>query len=363
MRAYLLAAIVTAAVLGLAPGFAAADQKSAETALKEKGLKKFGANFCVPEEQELTKQLKDLRVVQKQLLQAEHALAEVESQAAHAKDYLKECYQRQAELSRQLNQTRNNKQYNQIVGAINEVAAEITSLEDGKAMEKAVEEARAAASAEREKYTQGLLDARALVAKAEEQYQALSTDSDVTKLLEEYNDGAAREFALGPSRPFAANVKALVKLEEKVLSEVIPLRREGRLFFVDVVFNGDAANTREMAIDTGASIVSLPYALAKSVGLEPDENSEVLQMEMADGSVVPGRKVFAKQLRVGKFVAEDVECVVMPADLPNAAPLLGQTFLEKFGYRIDSDQQKLIMSQVMGEEAKPTRGARRGNNE
>ena len=43
----------------------------------------------------------------------------------------------------------------------------------------------------------------------------------------------------------------------------------------------------------------------------------------------------------------------MPAELPNAAPLLGQTFLDKFGYKIDSDQQKLVMSKVEAEGAAP----------
>jgi clan AA aspartic protease (TIGR02281 family) len=359
MRVSWLLAIACTSISLFAPTAALADQQSAESALKEKGLKRFGANFCVPEEQELTKLLKDMRVVQKDLAQAEKALVEAESQASHAKEYLQECFRQRAALTRQLTQTRNAKQHNQIVAQINQLEAEIVTLQDGEAMEKALEEARATTSAERERYTQGLLDARALVTKAEAQYQELAVDPEVVTLIDEYNKDAARDYALGPSRPFAASVKALAKLEEKVLSEVISLRREGRLFFVDVVFNGDAANTREMAIDTGASIVSLPYALAKSVGLEPDENSEVLRMEMADGSIVPARKVFAKELRVGKFIAEDVECVVMPEDLPNAAPLLGQTFLEKFGYRIDSDQQKLIMTQVKKEEEKPVRGGRR----
>ncbi len=363
MQRFILPVLIVAAVASWSPASAWADQKSAEAGLKVKGLKRFGANFCVPEEQELAKLLKDVRAGERQLSLAEKALVEAEAQESNAKLYLQQCFQRRAELTRQLTQTRNVKQHNQIVATINEIEAEIVTLQDSEAMKKALEDARAAASGEREKYMQGLLDARKLVSGAEAKYAELAADEQVVALIEEFNDGATRPSTLGPSRSFVAGVKALVKLEEKVLSEEIPLRREGRLFFVDVVFNGDAANTHEMAIDTGASIVSLPFALAKSVGLEPDEKSEVLRMEMADGSIVPARKVFAAELRVGKFIAKDVECVVMPAELPNAAPLLGQTFLEKFGYKIDSDQQKLIMTQVKAEEEKPARGARRRNGE
>ncbi|MDZ4779013.1 MAG: retropepsin-like aspartic protease [Planctomycetia bacterium] len=336
-----------------------ADSKSAEAALKEQGLKRNGVNFCVPEEQQLAKILKDARAMQKDLLVVERELLQVEEHAANAKQYVQECFQRRAALTRQLTNARNVKEHNQMVAAINELEAEIVRLENGEEMKKAVDSARAAAAGGREKYVQALLDARSLVGKTEAQYKLLADDSDVTALIAEFNEGQPKEYGLGPSRGFAASVKALAKLEEKVLSEEIPLRREGGLFFVAVVFNGEASNTHEMAIDTGASIVSLPYALAKAVGLEPDENSELMQMSMADGSIVPGRKVFAKEIRVGKFKVENVECVVMPAELPNAAPLLGQTFLDKFGYKIDSDQQKLVMSKVEAEKAAPKRGARK----
>ncbi len=350
------------ALLAASVSVARADSKTAEAALKEKGLKRVGANYCVGEEQELAKILKDSRAVQKQLLLVERALDDAEGYAAHAKQYVQECFQRRAALTKQLTQARNVKEHNQIVAAINELEAEIVRLQDGEEMKKSLDDARAAASTEREKYMQGLLDARSLVGRAEEQYRAHAEDTEVTSLITEYNEGQAREFALGPSRGFTANVKALVKLEAKVLSEEIPLRREGGLFFVAVVFNGQASNTHEMAIDTGASIVCLPYSLAKAVGLEPDEKSELMQLSMADGSIVPGRKVFAKEIRVGKFTVENVECVVMPAELPNAAPLLGQTFLDKFGYKIDSDQQKLIMSQVKTE-GESKRGARKRSEE
>lgn len=332
-----------------AVGEALADAKTAEAALKDQGLKRFGANFVVPEEQELTKTLKEARAAEKELLAAARALTDVENQAANAKQYLQQCFQRRAELTRRLTQTRNVKLHNQMVAEIHEIEAEIARLESGEAIEKALQDARAAASGEREKFTQGLLDARDLVQKVETRYQALAGDAAVAALIGEYNDGQSRKLTLGPSRTFQAAVKALAKLEENILSDEIQLRREGRLFYVNVVFNGSAENTHEMAIDTGASIVSLPYSIAKAVGLEPDANSEVLQMQMADGSVVPAHKVFAKEMRIGPFVAENVECVVMPASFPDAAPLLGQTFLENFGYRIDSDQQKLFLTQMKEE--------------
>lgn len=356
-RLGLLATIIT--LLCAAP--VRADSKSAEAALKDKGLKRVGVSFCLPEEQELARLLKATRALQKDLLLAERSLYDIEEQAANAKQYVQECFRRRAELTRQLANARNAKQHNQMVAAINELEAEIVRLQNSEAMKQALDTARAAAAAEREAYVQNLLDARALVGKSEAEYKLLAEDGEVAALIAEFNLGQSKDAALGPSRGFLAGVKALAKLEEKILSEEIPLRREGGLFFVPVVFNGEAGNTHEMAIDTGASIVSLPYALAKAVGLEPNEQSELMRMEMADGSIVPGRKVIAKELRVGKFIVENVECVVMPAELPNAAPLLGQTFLDKFGYKIDSDQQRLIISKVEADGSASPRSGRPRN--
>jgi hypothetical protein len=69
-------------------------------------------------------------------------------------------------------------------------------------------------------------------------------------------------------------------------------------------------------------------------------------MQMADGHVVEGKKLVAGSIRVGKFEVEKVDVVVMPASLPNAASLLGQSFLKHFTYKIDTANSKLVMTKV-----------------
>lgn len=86
----------------------------------------------------------------------------------------------------------------------------------------------------------------------------------------------------------------------------------------------------------------------------PTENSSArhsafdptIRVSLADGSIVEAKQVFASSVRVGKFTVEHVECAVMPADLPNAEPLLGLSFLKHFTFKIDSDKSKLVMSKI-----------------
>jgi predicted aspartyl protease len=51
---------------------------------------------------------------------------------------------------------------------------------------------------------------------------------------------------------------------------------------------------------------------------------------------------------VGRFEVDSVECAVMPPNLPNAAAILGMSFLRHFSFKIDSDTGLLTMSKVEG---------------
>ena len=102
----------------------------------------------------------------------------------------------------------------------------------------------------------------------------------------------------------------------------------------------------EMAIGTGASVIALPWAAAVAANLEPGSDDPEVQMQMADGRVISGRRVIAESARVGKFVVDNVECVAMPPEAVAAAPLLGQSFLQNFTYKIDSGKGTLRMSRI-----------------
>jgi predicted aspartyl protease len=100
--------------------------------------------------------------------------------------------------------------------------------------------------------------------------------------------------------------------------------------------------------------------MAKEVGLTPGPEAPEVQLTLADGHVVTAKLVVADKVRVGKFIAEHVDCAVLQPDLPNAAALLGMSFLQNFIFKIDGEKGHLVMSRVDAPEQPRGRQPRRG---
>ncbi len=98
---------------------------------------------------------------------------------------------------------------------------------------------------------------------------------------------------------------------------------------------------------SGLAVTSKPLPEEPS-SLPPRPQTEVV---VASGDL-------AESVRVGKFTVENVECAVMPAEAALAGPLLGQTFLKNFAYKIDRAKGKLVMTKLEAPSTKsPTRGS------
>jgi hypothetical protein len=64
--------------------------------------------------------------------------------------------------------------------------------------------------------------------------------------------------------------------------------------------------------------------------------------------VIEADLVTAPTVRVGRFVAKNVRCAVLPANLDKAEALLGMSFLGQYNFKIDKEQSKLILATVGG---------------
>ena len=112
----------------------------------------------------------------------------------------------------------------------------------------------------------------------------------------------------------------------------------------EVTFNGK--HTKELAIDSGSSVISLPFKMASEMGLEPPGSAETVVLVLADGREVEAKRITIPTLRVGKFTVENVDAAVMPAELVRAAPILGMSFLRNFKFDINSETGKLTLTRV-----------------
>ena len=161
---------------------------------------------------------------------------------------------------------------------------------------------------------------------------------------------------LGPSPQFLSNVKLLERIEKSVISDSVDLHKEGGVFWVNVTFNGKV--TKPMVFDTGASLTTLPAALAAEIGLTPTSSDPVIRCETADGTVVEAKQKTIPSLRVGRFTINNVVCVVMPPGKGNVAPLLGQSFHRHFTHKFTPESGHLVMSKVEAAEPVQSKAVR-----
>ena len=332
-----------------------ADDAKGYELLKEKGLKGSAGFYIVAEETELTKGLIDIRTIERAVNLAQKAFAQYEKQRAENEQIILRLRNANRQLRDQLDRSRNNTElYNRIIGQLNTNQEELQTREKESFSEDSGKDVRAKLSKARDEFLTKLLSLRKAVDAANKKYEELSAEKSVKDAVEAANKELEKEYELGPSKAFANNVKALEKLEAKILSESIALRKESNTWRIDVVLNGKGP--MPMVFDTGASSISLPYSMAREIGLSISEDAPKVRVSIADGSTVTATKHTIDTVRVGKFEATNVECLVMPANFTNVPPLLGGAFINRFNYKMDPNTGKLTLSKMEGaEEPKSTK--------
>lgn len=108
-----------------------------------------------------------------------------------------------------------------------------------------------------------------------------------------------------------------------------------RLFRSEGEINGRAVSG---VVDTGASVMVLPAALARRLGIATGAGSEV-DVQTAAGRR-SGRQVRLEQVRLGPLQARAVDAVIVEVDLPYV--LFGNSFLQDF--RLQWEQGRLTLS-------------------
>lgn len=342
----LLALVFLGIPAGPCLGDEAADKtKAAEGVLAEKGLRKASGGYVLADEVRLSKMLGEASALQKKVVLASRELGLVEKKEQASQKAIVDMFQMRSAIRAQLTNTNNVKQQNKLVLQLSELGDRIAFLQEGKDLKKEIQDVRAKFNGVRESYVQHLLDMRKLADQLMEKYADLAADPQVTEALATLAPEGAAPVELAASKSLETGLRGLKKLEDKVLSETIKLTRTpGNIYMLSVVFQEKF--TEEIGIDTGSSVVCLPWAMAKRTGLVPGPSAATVKLQLADGSVIEGKQVTAPSVRVGKFTVENVECVVLPENLPNAAPLLGMSFLQYFSYKINSETDELAMTKV-----------------
>jgi clan AA aspartic protease (TIGR02281 family) len=302
------------------------------------------AGISLEAEKELTKAFADANALKRKLVAAAKEQQAAEQQIEELRADLRQRLENSVEMnSRLANLQDNPAAHNQLVGEVNANNNAIKLLEQMQEQSKKdIDVVRKKANSARESYVQQIAEIRTLVDRLSERYKALKSDTDVQKALADYNSIANTNLEIKPSTYFVSSVKKLEQLEMTVVSEKIPLRREGNRYYASVVINGKSP--QEMIVDAGATSVVLPYQVAVECGVKPEEATITVTVTLADWSRVKSKQVVLDSVRVGKLTAEHVECLVLPSEAQNAPAILGMSFLSRFNFSING--QELVLSKI-----------------
>ncbi|MFN7730827.1 MAG: TIGR02281 family clan AA aspartic protease [Pirellula sp.] len=318
-----------------------------DQSLKEMGLRRSGVNLMLEEESQLQKNLLAEAQIRKEMKKFLPEFQKMEAEDLRRAAELQAARGRVAQIQVLLAQGLPVNQHNQLVAENNVLVNLVNNYEMDKVWPEQLRQSRAKRNKILERYTENMLEARKAANQLQEKWQDLERDDEYKEIVEELSTQLKQSVTPGPSRGFRKMISDLEKLEEKVLSDVIPLEVFGKnTFTLRVTVNGE--ETVDMVLDSGAGIVLLPSETAKKLDIETTDASPDIQLVLADGRIVIAKRVSIPVVRVGRFEVNEVEAAILPPELVNAEPLLGMSFLKNFQFKVDSEAKTLTMSEIEG---------------
>jgi clan AA aspartic protease (TIGR02281 family) len=130
------------------------------------------------------------------------------------------------------------------------------------------------------------------------------------------------------------------------VSEEIPLKNAGGVYVVGVRING--AITLDFIVDTGASDVLIPadvaMTLARAGTISGSDFIGDQSYQLGDGSTLKSERFILRELKIGNRAVQNV---VASIGSVRGEPLLGQSFLARFGsWSVDNNRHCLVLGEL-----------------
>ena len=330
------------------PALDPVDAASAKALLEGRGVRVTSGGLALNDEVAFNRKLADATKARRAVFDATKQWKEMQKKEAGGLAAVAKLTEAHVQLNAQLATVPENNitLHNRLVGLINANIGQIDLMDKAtKQIKEQVNSLRSKANQAREAYVQQILDLRTLASSITARYGQLASDPVVQKAVAQWSESQGKPMELAQTRTFTSSLSRLGTLEDTVLSESIELRKSsGDTHYVSVVINSE--HTREMVLDSGASLVCLPSTMASDMGITVSSLNPKIVLVLADGRQIDAHLVQLKSVRVGKFTVEDVDCAVLSADATHAVPLLGMSFLGNFKFEVDSADGKLTMVKV-----------------
>lgn len=122
---------------------------------------------------------------------------------------------------------------------------------------------------------------------------------------------------------------------------------KGQSIMLDAVLNKDVP--ANLVLDTGATFIILKKEMAERLGISLEDAKLDAILIMADGRRVSAKYIQLDSVRVGDVEAQRVGAAIMTENSASAGfadGLLGMSFLKRFNFKIDYNNQKLILEKL-----------------
>ena len=334
-------------------------EREALAVLRKHGLARAGEAYCLLQaERDLSSLIKKIDAADakvRKLQRQQPAPAAVKSAGSDVSDQIRLMKDELLRLNKQLATVKNTLENNRLVGRINELKLRIEELEDQAPAERRrqerdleeqqlkLEKHRQTINETRQEYIECVERARRLAHELDEQYAAVVKIDEVAEAVSFLNGHQGRTLKVGPSSRYGRLVQRVEALVKTIESDVITLRRERGVWWVDAVVNGEHAVG--MVFDTGAALVTISESLAARIGAAVVSQAPDIKLENASGGITRARQGLIKSIRIGRSIASDVPCAITP-DSNSGVPLLGQSFLANFSCRLDAATGNLSLQSV-----------------
>lgn len=304
------------------------------------GLTKSGTAYVLADEAAILAEMKALRTLKAEADKEVRLRTALDLQIAAKEKVIKDSEKTYRELEARLPAVTKQDAHNAMVLRMNRMVADMKAAK--LALEGFDEQAKKLSSANKTKYVDELMKLNGKTAALKQKYSALAEDANVKASLAKVNLVANPKVTIS-SAEFQAAVDELNKWQSAIESEAIAMREENGTFKVEVLLNGEP---HQMCVDTGATSVCLPFEVAAKLKLVPAETDPIIDLKLADGSVIQGRAMTLATVRVGRFTANNVECVVLQQGLPDPAIILGGSFLNRYIVNMDPSKKELQLTEV-----------------
>ena len=310
-------------------------------ALKAKGLARSGNVIVLAGEAEVLEQMKALRQDRKQAERETQQRKRAEDKIAANQKFIRDSIKDLKESEKRLPKMKDVNLHNRLVTRMNALSARVKeAIDSQKDLE---EEANKVPNTGKTKFVEGLVAVAPKVEALTAKYKEAAADSGVKALVAKVNAGGGPKATFGPSPDFSRAVDEVATWRSQIESEAIPLRETQGVHSVEVAVNGESMH---MLLDTGASHVTLPHEVAEKLKITPTEQDPTVKMKLANGSIIEGKLITLKDVRVGRFTVNNVGCVVLQAGLSDPPTILGNSFLSHFVVKMSASTRELHLTEV-----------------